>query len=88
MQGCASNGHCNICLLVSESDSDSDLIFRRTLLGYDAEEVCSHSHVVSPLKYFHLFRCSLLHVTQVRNLSMDWYAHLLDVSYQVDSAIV
>ena len=28
--------------------------------------VCPHSHVGSPLKYFHLFRCSLLHVTPVR----------------------
>ena len=48
MQGCASNGHCNICLLV---------------LG-----AWPHSHVVSPLKYFHLLHYSLLHDTPVRNL--------------------
>ena len=47
-QGCASNGHCNICLVVSWA--------------------WPHSHFVSPLKYFHLFFCSLLHATPVHNL--------------------
>ena len=29
---------------------------------------CPHSHVVSPLKYLHIFRCSWLYVTPVRIL--------------------
>ena len=48
VQGCASNGHCNICLVV---------------LG-----AWPHLHVVSPMKYFHLFPWFLLHATPVRNL--------------------
>ena len=48
VHGCASNGYCNICLVVSRA--------------------WSHSHVVSPLKYFHLLRFSLLHATPMRNL--------------------
>ena len=54
VQGCASNGHCNICLVVSGA--------------------WPHSHVVSPLKYFHLLRCSLLHATPVRNLLRHLHA--------------
>ena len=54
VKGCASNGHCNICLMVSKA--------------------CPHSHVVSPLKHFHLFRCSLPHVTPVRNLLRHLHA--------------
>ena len=54
MQGCASNGPCNICLVVSGS--------------------LPHSHVVSPLKYFHLLRCSLMHATPVRNLLRHLHA--------------
>ena len=45
VQGCASNRHCNICLVASGP--------------------WPHSHVVSPLKYFHLLRWSLLHATPV-----------------------
>ena len=54
VQECASNGHCNICLVVSGA--------------------WPHSHVVSPLKYFHLLRCSLLHATPVRNLLRHLHA--------------
>ena len=31
-------------------------------------ETCLHTHIVSLLKYFHLFRCSLLHVTPLCSL--------------------
>ena len=54
MQGCASNGYCNICLVLSGA--------------------CPHLHVVSPLKYFHLLRCSLLHDAPVRNLLRHFHA--------------
>ena len=54
VQGCASNGYCNICLVVSGA--------------------WPHSHVVSPLKYFHLLRCSLMHATPVRNLLRHLHA--------------
>ena len=33
-----------------------------------------HTLVVSPLKYFHRLRCSLLHATQVRNLFRHLHA--------------
>ena len=54
VHGCASNGYCNICLVVSGA--------------------WPHSHRVSPLKYFHLLRCSLLHSTPVRNLLRHLHA--------------
>ena len=54
LQGCASNGHCNICLVVSGA--------------------WLQSHVGSPLKYFHLLRCFLLHATPVQNLLRHHHA--------------
>ena len=53
-KGCACNGHCHICLVVSGASP--------------------HSHVVSPLKYFHLFRCSMLHDTPMPNLLRHLHA--------------
>ena len=40
--------------------------------GMDPQD--HHSHVVSPLKYFHLLRCSLLHATPVHNLLRHLHA--------------
>ena len=44
------------------------------VMGLVVLGACPHSHVMSQLKYFHLFRCSLLHVIPVCNLLRHLHA--------------
>ena len=81
---CAFKGCNELWKLSSSVSSNRILPFVYTFSGIFVElsivtyvwwfQDTDNSHVVSPLKYFHLLRCSLMHATPVRNLLRHLHA--------------